>query len=143
MGIHFVNVRRNTRNEEVLTMDKFYMYRTEIDRFVAWVDSLGGKNTRTYADVREFADYVGKLKDRDRFCISEELLNDAMSEANGYLDAMENGAIDRDPDAVQAIKPVVERWRRLINTGHIVIPVTTKNFEPIPEIVIIDISLGI
>ena len=90
-------------------MDKFYMYRTEIDRFVAWVDSLGGKNTRTYADVREFADYVGKLKDRDRFCISEELLNDAMSEANGYLDAMENGAIERDPDAVEAIKPVVER----------------------------------
>ena len=143
MGIHFVNVRRNTRNEEVLTMDKFYMYRTEIDRFVAWVDSLGGKNTRTYADVREFADYVGKLKERDRFCISEELINDAMSEAKGYLERMEIGAIEKTPEAVQAIKPVVDRWYRLINTGHIVTPVTTKNFEPIPEIVIIDISLGI
>lgn len=124
-------------------MDKFYMYRTEIELFIAWVDSLGEKNTRTYADVREFADYIGKLKDRDRFCISEELLNDAMNEANNYLECMERGAIEKTPESVQAIKPVVDRWHRLINTGHIVIPVTTKNFDPIPEIVLIDISLGI
>lgn len=124
-------------------MDKFYMYRTEIDRFIAWVDSLGGKNTRTYADVREFADYIGKLKDRNRFCISEELLSDAMSEANDYLKATENGTIERTANAVQAIKPVIERWKRLINTGHLMVPVTLKNFDPIPEIVLIDISLGI
>ena len=118
-------------------MDKFYMYRTEIDLFIDWVDSLDGKGTRTYADVREFANYVGKLKDRNQFCISEELLNNAMSEADGYLTDMENGTIERSADAVQAIKPVVERWERLINTGHIAIP------DPIPEIVLIYISLGI
>lgn len=124
-------------------MDKFYMYRTEIEMFIAWVGTLDGKNTRTYADVREFANYVGKLKDRDCFCISEELLNDAMNEADGYLEAMNNGTIERKPEAIQAIKPVVERWHRLINTGHIVIPVTTENFDPIPGIVLIDISMGI